>query len=249
MSACADKELLVHALADNELDAAGVLALEAHIAGCPGCAAELAAIRQLKAALGEAQPAYAAPEGFRARFEAALAETEPPPPRRRRGVSGETWVMGGSIGALAASIALFALMPSGVGLEGQLVEAQARSLQAQHLVDVATSDRHTVKPWFNGKIDFAPPVVDLAPQGFPLVGGRLDHVGGHEAAALVFRRRAHVINLFIWPGEAPQAARAEVRQGYNLVTWGEKGLTLWAVSDVDAADLTQFQKAYAAATR
>ena len=97
MSACADKELLVHALADNELDAAGVLALEAHIAGCPGCAAELAAIRQLKAALGEAQPAYAAPEGFRARFEAALAETEPPPPRRRRGVSGETWVMGGSI--------------------------------------------------------------------------------------------------------------------------------------------------------
>jgi len=249
MSACADKELLVHALADGGLDAAGVLELEAHLAGCPGCAAELAAIRQLKTALAEAQPAYAAPEGFRARFEAALAQADQAPPPRRRGVTGETWVMGGSIGALAASIALFALLPAGGGLESQLVEAQARSLQAQHLVDVATSDRHTVKPWFNGKIDFAPPVVDLAPQGFPLVGGRLDHVGGHEAAALVFRRRAHVINLFIWPGEAPAAARAEVQAGYNLVGWGEKGLTLWAVSDVDAADLTEFQKAYATATR
>jgi anti-sigma factor RsiW len=132
---------------------------------------------------------------------------------------------------------------------GDAISAHLRSLQADHLTDVLSTDQHTVKPWFNGKLDFAPPVVDLAPQGFPLVGGRLDHVGGHEAAALVFRRRAHVINLFIWPGDAPAVPRAEVRQGYNLVTWSEKGLTMWAVSDVGAADLGQFQTAYAAATR
>jgi anti-sigma factor RsiW len=156
--------------------------------------------------------------------------------------------MSGAIGALAASLALFALFPSGQSLEDQLVDAQARSLEAQHLVDVATSDRHTVKPWFNGKVDFAPPVVDLAPQGYPLVGGRLDRVDGRRTAALVFRRRAHAINLFIWPGEAPAAPLVERKQGYSLVRWGRGGLVFWAVSDVDQPDLVQFQQAFAAAT-
>jgi anti-sigma factor RsiW len=156
--------------------------------------------------------------------------------------------MSGAMGALAASLALFALVPSGQGVESQLIDAQARSLEAAHLVDVATSDRHTVKPWFNGKVDFAPPVVDLAAQGYPLVGGRLDRIAGHRAAALVFRRRAHVINLFIWPGDASSAPLVEHQQGYTLVRWGRGGLVFWAVSDVDSPDLGQFQKAFAAAT-
>jgi anti-sigma factor RsiW len=128
------------------------------------------------------------------------------------------------------------------------VAAQVRSLQAQHLMDVATSDRHTVKPWFNGKIDFAPPVVDLADQGFPLAGGRLDYVHEHAAAALVYRRRAHVINLFIWPGAAPEEPQVTRREGYSLIRWGHDGLTYWAVSDIDTADLQGFQKLYVART-
>jgi anti-sigma factor RsiW len=243
---CPDKELLLHALADGELDAKGALEVEAHVAGCPGCAAELAAIREVKAALAEVPVAYTAPPSLHARLAAALAEDARPPRPRRSGI--ETWALGGSLAALAAGLALFALVPSGASLESQLVDAQARSLQAQHLVDVATSDRHTVKPWFNGKVDFAPPVVDLAAQGFPLVGGRLDHLAGHDAAAIVFRRRAHVINLFVWKGAGPAAPTLEHREGYSLVHWSRGGLVFWAVSDVDPADLLAFQKAYAAAT-
>jgi anti-sigma factor RsiW len=246
VSACPDKELLLHALADNELDAGNAVALEAHVAACAGCAAELTAIREVKARLAAQPLGYGAPASLHARLDAALAEATAPPPRRR--FAAETWAAAGAIGALAASLALFVLMPSGQGLEGQLIDAQARSLEAQHLVDVQTSDRHTVKPWFNGKVDFAPPVVDLAPQGYPLVGGRLDRVDGRRAAALVFHRRSHTINLFIWPGEAPAEPRVERRQGYSLVRWGHGGLVFWAVSDVDPPDLVGFQKAFAAAT-
>ena len=144
-------------------------------------------------------------------------------------------MIGGAIGALAASLALFAFIPQGEGLEGQLIDAQARSLEAQHLVDVTTSDRHVVKPWFNGQIDFAPPVVDLKDQGYPLVGGRLDRVAGRRVAALVFYRGPHTINLFIWPGDGPASPALEKKDGYSLVHWGANGLTFWAVSDVDAA--------------
>ena len=249
MSACPDKELLLHALADNELDAGNVLALEAHMAGCQACAAELAAIRQVKSTLADAKPHYAPPASLAARIEATLAEAEAPPvrPVRRHRVFNESWLAGGSVAALAASLALVAFLPTGPSLESQLVEAQVRSLQAQHLTDVATSDRHTVKPWFNGRVDFAPPVVDLAAQGYPLVGGRLDHLDGRPAAALVFHRRAHVINLFIWPGSAPAAPMLQRREGYSLVRWGAGGLVYWAVSDVDAADLEGFQRAFVAA--
>ena len=242
MSACPDKELLLHALVDGELDAGNVLALEAHIASCAGCAAELAAIREVKARLRAAPLGYVAPAGLLDRLEAAAN-----PPRRRLGA--ETWALGGGLTALAASLALFAFMPTGASLQGELIDAQARSLEAQHLVDVQTSDRHTVKPWFNGKVDFAPPVVDLAPQGYPLVGGRLDRVDGKRVAALVFRRRAHVINLFVWPGDAPAAPALARKQGYSLVRWGHGGLVFWAVSDIDPADLTGFQAAFASATR
>ena len=248
MSACPDHELLLHALADGELDAGNVLAVEAHVATCAACAAELAAIREVKARLAAAAPGYAAPASLRARLDAALAEAEAPPPRQPR-VRAETWVMSGAVTALAASLALFAFIPAGDSLERELIDAQARSLDAQHLVDVQTSDRHTVKPWFNGKVDFAPPVVDLAAQGYPLVGGRLDRIDGRRAAALVFRRRAHTINLFIWPGEASTAPILEKREGYSLVRWGAGGLVFWAVSDIDPADLSQFQQDFVAATK
>jgi anti-sigma factor RsiW len=250
MSACPDKELLLHALADGELDAGNVLALEAHVATCAGCAAELGAIREVKAQLRAAPLAYAAPQSLLDRLDAALVEAETPTaPPRRRGVRAETWVLSGTGAAIAASIALMAIVPTGASLQLELVDAQARSLEAQHLVDVQTSDRHTVKPWFNGKVDFAPPVVDLASHGYPLVGGRLERIEGRRVAALVFHRGAHVINLFIWPGDAPSDPLMQQKDGYNLVRWGQGGLVLWAVSDCDPAALTGFQKDFAAATK
>jgi anti-sigma factor RsiW len=249
MSACPDKELLLHALVDGELDAGNVLALEAHVATCAGCAAELAAIREVKAQLKAAPLAYTAPQSLLDRMDAALAQAEAPPPSRRGASRVESWVLSGTGAAIAASLALLAILPSGVSLQSELVDAQARSLEAQHLVDVQTSDRHTVKPWFNGKIDFAPPVVDLVAQGYPLVGGRLERIDGRRVAALVFHRQAHVINLFVWPGDAPAAPLTQQKDGYNLIRWGQGGLVFWAVSDCDPSALTGFQKDFAAATK
>lgn len=250
MTACPDQRLMLHALHDGELDAGHALALEAHVAGCEGCAGELARLGALKLALDEADLAWSVPAGLQGRVLAALdAEDSAPtaaPARRRRFVS-EPWVAGGSMAALAASLVLFAVAsPSGAGLPAELVAGHVRSLQARHLVDVETSDRHVVKPWFNGKIDFAPPVIDLADRGYPLAGGRLDYLENRAVAALVYRRRAHVINLFVWPGASPPAPSLRRREGYALIRWGRGGLTYWAVSDIDPADLVGFQKAFAA---
>jgi anti-sigma factor RsiW len=250
MNACPERELLLHAYVDAELDARSGLELEAHVAGCQACAAELEAIRRVRAALAAQPLGYAAPTGLLARVEAAIA-AERPPRGRPRGARTGGWLVGGaigSLGALAASLVLFALAPRGASLESQLIDAQARSLEAQHLVDIPTSDRHVVKPWFNGKVDFAPPVVDLAGQGFPLAGGRMDRLDGRRVAALVFHRRSHVINLFIWPGAGPAQPGLERQEGYGLVHWGAGGLTFWAVSDVDPHDLQAFAQAYRAAT-
>lgn len=266
MSPCDDKLLLLNALADGELDAGHALELEAHMKTCPGCSSAWADLAEVKAALKAPGLVDRAPDALRSRVFAALdaedaqvaaaaaaaagssSPTPLPPPRRRR-FAVETWVAGGSITALAASLALFTTLgPVGGDLPMELVDGHVRSLQVQHLVDVQTSDRHTVKPWFDGKIDFAPPVVDLADAGYPLVGGRLDYIDQKTAAALVFHRRAHVINLFIWPGQASPDPQLVRRKGYALIRWGRGGLVYWAVSDVDAGDLQNFQKVYASRT-
>ena len=119
-----------------------------------------------------------------------------------------------------------------------------RSLQVDHLADVASSDQHTVKPWFLGKLDFAPPVIDTVQQGFPLVGGRLDYLGGRNVAVLVYRRNRHPINLYVWPGAGrPAAPEATQSQGYHLVRWSDGTMNYAAVSDVAEGDLVQFVQA------
>jgi anti-sigma factor RsiW len=125
----------------------------------------------------------------------------------------------------------------------QVLDAHLRSLQLTHLTDVASTDQHTVKPWFVGKLDFAPPVADFAAEGFPLVGGRLDAVGGRSVAALVYNRRKHVINLFVWPSEEPDAApRSGTQHGYAWIRWRRGGMSFWAASDVAASDLDEFAR-------
>lgn len=247
MSACPDKEMLLHGLLDGELDAANAQAAEAHLKSCPGCTEAYRDLQALRERIAAPGIAYQAPEALRARLE-ALAAPEPIRPRRLRAAA--PWAVSGAFAALAASLAVMVVQPTTVALEDQLVASHVRSTLALHLVDVETSDRHTVKPWFNGKIDFAPPVADLAPEGFPLIGGRLDYVENRVVAALVYRRNKHVVNLFVWPEKAGLGlpARSGPHEGYAVVHWTDRGLQFWAVSDVDPRDLAAFHQAFAKAT-
>lgn len=247
MSACPDKEPMLHGLLDGELDAANALAIEAHLESCAGCAAEferLGAVSRLVRAPGVA---HAAPAGLAERIEAAVQASGRSAPRKTRIATLAPWGLSGAFATVAAGLALVMINPGGHerAIEDQVIADHIRSLQASHLTDVATSDRHTVKPWFNGKVDFSPPVVDLAAQGFPLAGGRLDYLNGRQVAALVYRRRAHVINLFVWPSKPGEvlSGRAE-KTGYGVAYWTSGGLEFWAVSDVDGADLQRFAQAY-----
>ena len=252
MSACPDREPLLHGLLDGELDAANALECEAHVRTCPGCAAELSRLQALRSALSAPGVRRPAPDALRRRIEASLEEVARRPPAtsawRRRAGKGGPWALGAFAGALAASLMLVMVpRPESGALENELVADHVRSLLASHLTDVATSDRHVVKPWFNGRIDFAPPVLELADQGFPLAGGRLDYVKGEVVAALVYRRRQHVINLFVWPERGhPPSSGEHRRDGYTLVWWNRGGLEFWAVSDIDAADLQAFRRAFTA---
>ena len=218
MTACPDQIMLLQALADGELDGANAAAAEAHMRSCAECTAEFERIIEVRKLLAQGHLRHEAPRALRARISEMLdAEPVMPAPRMARPTPVWNWLGGGAAGALAASLALLVTAPqlSAPAIEQELVASHVRSLLAEHLVDVQTSNRHVVKPWFNGKIDFAPPVVDLAAQGFPLVGGRLDYVQGHVVPALVYQRRLHRLNLFVSPAPDRQdkSARFERREG------------------------------------
>ena len=252
MSACADQEQALHALADGELDAMATVAVEAHLRGCAACRAELARIEAVRAALDDPTLRAGAPDALHARI-AAMAPVRPDAGASlaRHRLDWRSFGGGGAIGALAATLALLLVLPqlAAPDLPEELVASHVRSLQATHLVDVVTSNRHVVKPWFNGRVDFAPQVPDLANAGFPLAGGRLDVIEGKTVAALVYKRRLHSINLFVRParGLSWPAATAMRRESYSLAHWTMGGLDYWAVSDIDPADLDAFRRAFVAA--
>ncbi len=250
MSPCADKVLMLHGLVDGELDAANALAIEAHVRTCPGCAAELERLRSLQRLMRAPGIAYAAPPALAARIEGAIQEQTVQPPRLRlRSIA--PWAVSGLASALAAGLALVMLQPGAHerAIEAEVIAGHIRSLQADHLTDVAASDAQKVTPWFAGKIGFTPPVADLTSAGYPLAGGRLDYLHQRPVAAVVYRRRGHAINLFVWrshPGE--RLSGEALSQGYDVVYWTQGGLEFWAVSDVDPAELRTFARAYRAAT-
>jgi anti-sigma factor RsiW len=262
MNACQDKVLLLNGLADGELDAANSVALEAHVRVCPDCAEELARIEAVRSSLAASALRYSAPDELKARLarriadEAAGRPTQSPSSGRARASRAfladfnARWAVRGALAGIAASVAVMLAVPQ-LTLEGtqdQVVASHVRSLLADHLTDVATSDRHVVKPWFNGKLDFAPPVVELAERGFPLQGGRLDYIDGRVVAALVYGRHLHTINLFVRPANGLVLANevASRHDGYSLMRWTAGGLEFWAVSDVDVGDLRQFCDAFLA---
>ncbi|MBV9883881.1 MAG: anti-sigma factor [Sphingomonadaceae bacterium] len=241
MSDCESARLLLHGLLDGELDAANAARAEDHLAACPGCGVAFAEMKALRGRIGAARLLETAPPGLRARIEQSLAAGARRPLLGRLRSAWPIWSLGGSAAALIASLALLLMVPRGPDLPAELVASHVRSLQAAHLVDVATSDQHQVKPWFAGRVDFSPPVIDTSAAGFTLAGGRLDYVGGRAVAAIVYRRRLHVINLFVWPDGGSDGGSDAPRDGYNVRRWRSHGMAHWAVSDLNPAELAQFE--------
>jgi anti-sigma factor (TIGR02949 family) len=255
--ACESNRRLLHAYFDGELDAVRAVDFEEHLKTCAECAAELREQQTLRQSLRSASLYERAPASLRSRILAELpggrapevAPVQPPqrqviPMPRRAALN---WLAVAA--AIAVAFILGARVIPNVGGQRQsdlvaqeILASHIRSLQPGHLFDVQSTDQHTVKPWFDGKLDFAPPVLDLAPDGFPLVGGRLDYVDGRPVAAMVYGRRLHFINLFVWP--SPQAQNSppasQVREGYNILHWTQSGMNFWVVSDVAPDDLQTF---------
>jgi anti-sigma factor RsiW len=256
---CSECEVMLHALIDGELDAGHARDVEAHVAACTGCAAKLSAFRAMREAMARADLKQAAPAHLRSRIDAALPSpsVQVGTPRKFLQPSRRTF-FGGFAAGTALSAALAATLVFTVFTRDQeqtiadeVVSAHIRSLQPGHLIDVETSDQHTVKPWFDGKVDVAPPVIDLTAEGFTLLGGRLDYIDGEPVASVVYKRRKHVINLLVAQRLGVEHANVTDRtvQGYNVRHWSAGGLDFWAVSDLDPTELNEFVQKISTAFR
>lgn len=239
---------LIEAYIDQELDAARQAEVEQHVATCSDCSETCAILRKQKAGVKLAAPYYNAPGGLQQAIRNELRglgteDIKPISTARWR------WFATAASFLLAVSVAWNVVQWRQTGLENNVAENvlsdHLRSLLGTHLIDVTSSDQHTVKPWFAGQLDFSPDVRDLGAQGFALAGGRLEYLAGRRVAALVYRRRQHVINLFIWPGKSASGREGRISvSGYNLVHWTTGPMTYWAVSDVSAEDLETFRMLY-----
>jgi anti-sigma factor RsiW len=269
---CKEATKLMDGYLDGELDPITSQTIEQHLRECPKCDQAFATHRSLIRAFGNATPYYKASSELRERIQSSLRKemaeqsngsgsiaVDARPLIAKEQAESRSILFGTSWNwlALAAAIVFAAVivwnvMPrlqrSGADqfLATQLIASHVRSLMANHLTDVASSDQHTVKPWLDTKLDFAPAVVDLSGEGFPLVGGRLDYLDNRPVAALVYQRRKHFINFFIWPAEvnASSATKAMSRQGYHLLHWVDSDFNYWAVSDVNETDLQAFKQVF-----
>lgn len=242
---CDETQDLLHGYLDEELDVVSSMALTQHLHACPTCTQAYEAQRALRTALRASALYFAPPGSLQKQVRAAVR-------RASRADTRAPWWTWGGLG-VAVAMAIVVLLVRGGGLlhvrpavdehvVQDIIAGHVRSLMASHLTDVMSADQHTVKPWFEGHVDFAPPVPDLTAQGFPLVGGRLDYFDNRPVAALVYRRQQHVINLFVWPA-SPAVAGPEstvTRHGYNLVRWTTAGMTYWAISTLNAQEMQAF---------
>ena len=265
---CEEAAKLMDGYLDGELDPITSQTIEQHLRDCPNCDQACKTHGSLIRVIGNAAPYYKAPAELRERIRSSLREemvarpmrnvgrdVQPLFPRRQPEPRTVLFATSWNWLALAAAILLAAiigwnLLPrlqrpgTDQLLATQLIGSHVRSLMANHLADVASSDQHTVKPWLDAKLDFAPPVVDLSQQGFPLIGGRLDYLDNRPVAALVYQRRKHFINLFVWPAgpEAEKAMNTISRQGYHLLHWLDSEFNYWAVSDISEKESREFKQ-------
>lgn len=239
---------LIEAYLDRELDAGLQATVEEHVASCPDCSETCAQLRREKAGVRAAAPYYRAPAGLQEtvrqelrRIHSPHASTAQPVPWRGLAIAASFLL------ALSVGWNLIQLRPrpAKAVLADAVVSDHVRSLLGTHLVDVPSSDQHTVKPWFAGKLDFSPEVRDLDTQGFPLQGGRIEYLAGRRVAALVYKRREHVINLFIWPaGADSEPDGTESLNGYHLIHWTTGPMAYWAISDAGLGELGAFRDLY-----
>lgn len=248
---CKEAQTFMDGYADRELDLVRSLEMEQHIEGCASCSKLYRNHQALHSAMRDGTLYFSASPALEKQVRAAVrkeskAERHETAWRWRHGW---TWLSAPVAAAIVAAFVWIALSPRPSPndlLVQEVLASHVRSLMASHLTDVPSSDQHTVKPWFDGRLDFSPPVVDLAAQGFPLVGGRLDYLDGRPVAALVYHRRQHLINLFLWPSAHPTDLKISsvTRHGYHILHWYQSGMTCWAVSDVGTGDLDEFARLF-----
>jgi anti-sigma factor RsiW len=238
---CADCKPLLDAHIDGELDLVNMLAIERHLSSCSDCEKQVRQAKTVRLALQNPALSYSAPATFRSKVLDATRATDKPHLERRN----RRWfnIPSFAFGAVCATAAAFAFsvvtFPGNQNIANELVDAHVRSLMADHLTDVQSTDSHTVKPWFTGKVDFTAPVKDLTSEGFPLIGGRLDYIQNHPAIALVYKRNQHTINVFVRPTNerGERAAKTTSQRGFSIAHQKIDGLQLEAVSDLNPNDL------------
>lgn len=248
---CDDCRDAVNAYLDDELMPDERRAVQEHLASCADCRQEHDVLVATSRKLKEGLVRHRAPDVLKARIRSALAQPDaftPPANASRR-----SWMRlaaAGVVIAVASSALTFGAMQRPLGQRtatADVLSSHIRSLMPGHLVDIASTDQHNVKPWFNGRLDLSPAVPRLDSLGFPLLGGRVDYVSGRPVAAIVYGRRQHVINVFSWPATDASALvpAASTEKGYHLVHWRTEGMEMWAVSDLNLAELRQFVAAFA----
>jgi anti-sigma factor RsiW len=234
---------LLEGYLDGELGFERTLEVEAHLASCRGCSLEVQSWKDIRGAMQRSDLYYRAP----APLEEKLRKLIPHERRSERLPWFQRWIWTGGGAAFAAAALLVAFMitrPAAVAPSQDIVTNHIRSLMANHLMDVISTDQHTVKPWFDGRLEFAPPVLDLAADGYPLAGGRLDYLEKRKVAVLIYHRALHVINLYVWPAEDNGSSAVDVQtlQGYNVLSWEKNGFEFRAVSDLNTAELRDFAR-------
>lgn len=242
---CAEARPLIDAYVDRELDLSAALAMERHLESCPLCAGEIREVELLQAELEGVDLNFATDAMLNRVRESVEGKTDLRGPASRK----LPWRFAAYVGAAAVLVVLSSVLTLRLGrgnsINNEMVDIHLRSLIGDHLIDVPSSDRHTVKPWFQGKIDFSPPVPDLSAAGFVLAGGRVDVIEGNKVAALIYKRRDHVINLWISQGNNAEPQMKEIH-GYRVMSWASNGMTYRVVSDVDAEELRSFHQAFEA---
>ena len=246
---------LLDAYVDGELPTGEAAAVRGHIASCPECTRELEMLDATSRRIGETLVKYQAPDVLKARIRIALAQPDPLATEAQpaKPVATRRLALGGVGIAIASSILTFAILRNvspDRSLTDEIVSSHIRALMPGHLTDVASTNQHNVKPWFNGRVDLSPPVPSLDSAGFPLIGGRLDYVNGRAVPVVVYGRRQHLIDVYTWP-DARERRETEMsesaRNGYNVIAWHVGGLSLEAVSDLNRPELEQFVKTFNAA--